>query len=1085
MAVDGHGGQDATGPLAEDEAKGVIAWFVRNRVAANILMVLLCAGGALAVGGLKVEVFPEFSAEIIQVGVVYPGAAPEEVEEGICRRIEEELEGLPGLKKLTSSAAEGAGAVTIELEQGEDLQRVLAEVKTRVDAITSLPEDAERPVIQELWPRSQVINVAVSGHVGERALRGVAEVVRDELLAQEGITQVDLAAVRPFEVSIEVSELALQRYGLTLDDVATAVRQSSLDVPGGAIRAVGGEVLLRAKGQAYRGVDFAGLVLRTLPDGSRIVLGDVAEVVDGFADIDLEARFDGVPTALLQVFRVGDQSALAIAATVKEFCQDLSASGRLPEGVAITPWRDEARYLRGRLDTLLRNGWQGLLAVFVVLTLFLRTRVAWWVSLGIPISFLGTVALMPVLGVSINVLSLFAFIVVLGIVVDDAIVVGESVYRRIAAGEGREQAAVRGTREVALPVVFAVLTSVAAFWPLASLPGTTGKIWRVIPAVVVPTLLWSLVESQWILPAHLVHVKPYARKGGILGPWRAFQGLFARGLEGFVARVYRPLAHLALRWRYVTVALAVASVLLTAGLIRGGALGFRFFPKLPADDVACAITMPLGTPRAVTAAAVARAEAVALEIAFEAGEGVVAHVMATVGSQPYRNTQSRNPQRRRNATQSGHLGEVHVALVPAEERPTEWGSERFAQLWRERVGPVAGAEELSFSAEMMSAGKPIDVQLAHPDLEVLRAAATDVREALEAYEGVVDLSDSFRGGKREVQLAMRPEGETLGLRQAALGRQVRQAFFGEEAQRVQRGREEVKVMVRYPREDRRTLQSLERLFVRTPEGAEVPLEAVASLQEGRGFSTIQRTDRRRTVHVTSDVDPAIGSPGDILTDLASSAMPGIAARYPGLEWSFEGERQEQQDTLGGLLRGALVALFAIYGLMAIPFRSYLQPFVVMTAIPFGVVGAFLGHMIVGLDANMLSMFGMVALAGVVVNDNLVLVDAVNGRRRADPGGSLLEQVVDAGATRFRPILLTSLTTFAGLTPLMLETSLQARFLIPMGVSLAYGVAFSTAVSLLLVPSLYLVLEDLVRVGRWLTGRSPGDPEGRLEAPSGA
>lgn len=1056
-----------------ERSKGVIAWFVHNRVAANILMILLCAGGALAVGGLKVEVFPEFSAEIIQIGVVYPGAAPEEVEEGICRRIEEELEGLPGLKKLTSSAAEGAGAVTIELETGEDLQRVLSEVKTRVDAITSLPEDAERPVIQELWPRSQVINVAVSGFVGERALRGVAERVRDDLLALDGITQVDLAAVRPFEVSIEVSELALQRYGLTLGDVARAVRSSSLDVPGGAIRSAGGEVLLRAKGQAYSGDDFASLPLRTLADGTRIELGDVARIVDGFADVDLEARFDGTPTTLLQVFRVGDQSALAIAAAVKEFCADLSASGRLPEGIEVTPWRDDARYLRGRLDTLLRNGWQGLLAVFVVLTLFLRTRVAWWVSLGIPISFLGTVALMPLLGVSINVLSLFAFIVVLGIVVDDAIVVGESVYRRIAAGEQREAAAIRGTREVAIPVVFAVLTSVAAFWPLASLPGTTGKIWRVIPAIVVPTLLWSLVESQWILPAHLVHVKPYSKKGGILGPWRAFQGLFARGLETFVERVYRPFAGLALRWRYVTVAAAVTVVLLTVGLIQGGALGFRFFPKLPADDVACEITMPLGTSREVTAAAVARAERIALEIAEEAGDGVVAHVMATVGSQPWRNTQSRNPQRRRSATQSGHLGEVHVALVPSEDRPEEWGSERFAILWRERVGPIAGAEELSFSAEMMSAGKPIDVQLAHPDLEVLKAAAAEVRAALEGYDGVVDLTDSFRGGKREVQLAMLPEGEVLGLRQDAVGRQVRQAFFGEEAQRVQRGREEVKVMVRYPEEDRRTMQSLERLFVRAPDGAEVPLEAVASLQEGRGFSTIQRTDRRRTVHVTADVDPSVGNPGDILTDLAASAMPEIAGRYAGLDWSFEGERQEQQDVLGGLLRGALVALFAIYGLMAIPFRSYLQPFVVMTAIPFGVVGAFLGHMIVGLDANVLSMFGMVALAGVVVNDNLVLVDAVNTRRRLDPGGALLQQVVDAGSTRFRPILLTSLTTFAGLTPLMLETSLQARFLIPMGVSLAFGVAFSTAVSLLLVPSLYLILEDLGRGFRWLLGRPSG------------
>jgi multidrug efflux pump subunit AcrB len=1053
--------------------RGLIAWFAHNTVASNILMLMICGAGLMAIPRLKVEVFPEFSPKLIQIAVPYPGAAPEEVEEGICRKIEEQLEGLPGLRKLTSSAAEGVGAVTVEVEPDESVQRILSEVRSRVDAIQSWPQDAERSVVQEVWPRAQVINVAISGDVPEEVLRGATERLRDGILGLPMITQVDLAAARPYEVSIEVSELNLRRYDLTLGEVAAAVRSSSIDLPGGVLKTDGGDVLLRSTSQAYQGAEFESLVLRSRPDGTRILLGDVATVKDGFKDMDLEASFDGQRSLLLQVYRVGDQSALQIADEVRAYCDRVRASGQLPHGVAITPWRDDARYLRGRLDTLLRNGWQGLLAVFVVLALFLRTRVAFWVSLGIPISFLGTVALMPVLGVSINLLSLFAFIVVLGIVVDDAIIVGESIFRRIAAGENRADAVVSGTREVAVPVVFAVLSSVAAFWPLASLPGTTGQIWRVIPLVVVPTLLWSLVECQLILPAHLAHLGPQKVRGGVIGAWRRFQGLFSRGLERSVDLFYQPTLKLALRWRYVTLAGAFALAILTGGLIASGTLAFRFFPKLPADDVACELTMPMGTPWSITEAAIRRIESAAIAIADEAGDGVVAHVMATVGSQPWRNTQSRNPLRRQAGTEAAHLGEVHVALVVSEERPDAWTSDRFVRLWREKVGPIAGTEELSYSAELMGAGKAVDIQLTHPDLSVLRKAADEVGALLASYDGVLDVSDSFRGGKREIQLKVTPEGESLGVRQASLGRQVRQAFFGEEVQRMQRGRDEVKVWVRYPSEDRQSLADLEGLYVRLPSGVEVPLGRVAEVEEGRGFSTIQRTDRHRTVHVTSDIDMGQTTPGDVVAGLQGGALDQIVDKYPGLSWSLEGERREQADTLAGLVRSAFFALFAIYALMAVPFKSYLQPLVVMSAIPFGIVGAFWGHLIMGLDANVLSMFGMVALAGVVVNDNLVLVDTINRQRLA--GTALMRAVTQAGATRFRPILLTSLTTFVGLSPLMMETSLQARFLIPMAVSLAFGVLFSTMVSLILVPSLYLILQDLGEAWAWLIGRG-ADPK---------
>ena len=1072
--------------------RGVIAWFVRNRVAANVLMVGLMAGGVLAIPGLKVEVFPEFSLEIVTVSVPYPGAAPEEVEESVCLRVEEELDGLPGVERVSSIAAEGAGTVTVELLRGADVRAVLSDVKARVDAITSFPEEVERPIVSEFVARAQVINLAIFGEAEERALKRLADRVRDDLLAMDLITQVVTTVVRPDEIALELDEAAMQRYGLTFDAVAGAVRRSSLDIPGGAVRTAGGEVLLRTVGQAYAGEDFEAIVVATRPDGTRLLLGDVARVVDGFAETDQAARFDGHPGVILQVFRVGEQNALDIAGAVQDYVAGARAG--LPEGVELTTWRDDSRFLKGRLETLLKNGWQGLALVFLVLALFLRLQLAFWVSLGIPLSFLGTLMLMGPLGVSINVLSLFAFIVVLGIVVDDAIVVGESVYQRVQAGESGAGAAVRGTRDVAVPVTFAILTSVAAFAPMAGLEGFTGKIWRVIPMVVIPTLLFSMIESKLVLPAHLVHVHTDPPRSRLGRAWGGLQGLFSGGLELFVRRVYRPSVDLLLRWRYATVAGGVAAVVVTAGMALGGVLGFGFFPKLPADDVACHLTMPLGTPAAQTGRAVTVIEEAALEVAREVEEetGVrfVVHVLASVGEQPWRAAQQQNSGAFTRAATGGHLGEVHVALVPAEEREDEArrlrGEDRDVTLptpddlvrrWRDKVGAVAGAEELVFTSELMSAGKAIDVQLAAQDLDELVAAAEDLKATLAGYPGAYDVADSFRAGKRELELGIRPEAEAAGLTLADLGRQVRQAYYGEEVQRVQRGREEVKVMLRFPAEARRTLHSLERMRVRLPDGREVPFATVAEANEGRAYPTISRVDRRRTLNVTAEVDARTGDARGLRAELEDKVLPELEARFPGVAWGFEGEQKEQRKTLEGLARNFALALLAIYALMAIPFRSYLQPLIVMTAIPFGMVGAFWGHVIVGMDMNVLSLCGMIALAGVVVNDNLVLVDSINKTRSG--GDDLLEAVREAGVRRFRPILLTSLTTFAGLTPLMLEPSLQARFLIPMAVSLAYGVIFATAVSLVLVPCLYLILDDLVHGWRWLLGRPRQAPGAAL------
>ncbi len=1058
-----------------------IEWFARNAVAANLLMVLIVAGGIISLGGIKQEIFPEFSTDRITVTVEYLGATPAEVEEGVCVRVEEAIEGLEDIKRVRSTAREGVGVVTIEAQPGADVRDLLDRIKSRVDAIDTFPEETEQPVIQELIVRHQVINIAVSGDADERTLKSLGERVREEVSALPGITQVELINVRPYEISIEMSEDALRRHNLTFDDVAGAVRRSSLDLPGGSIKTSAGEILLRVKGQAYRRPDFEKLVLLTRPDGTRLLLGDVATVDDGFAETDQSARFDGDPSVMVQVYRVGDQSALEIADAVKRYVED--AKYRFPEGVSLTTWQDGSIYLRGRLDLLLRNALQGFALVFLILALFLRMRLAVWVSIGIPISFLGTLWLMPAFDVSINLLSLFAFILVLGIVVDDAIIVGESIYSEQVRGGSAMEKSIIGARQVATPVIFAVLTSIAAFSPMLSVSGQTGKFLRVISLIVIPTLFFSLVESLFILPAHLSHYSAGDRpKLKLLAAASDMQFRFARLVERFIERVYRPALERALEWRYLTAAVGVTMLLLTAGLVAGRWIRFTFFPSVEADNVAAMLTMPLGTPAETTERAIEKIRRAATDVEREidGGEGsprVFRHVLASVGSQPYLETQSRAAGNVLGGFSAAHLGEVHIELVPSEERTIS--SERIAELWREKTGPIQDAIELTFTSSIFSPGEAINVQLSTSDpdggVEVLREAADRLKRHLATRPGVFP-SDSFREGKREVVLDILPSAEAIGLTLSDLARQVRQGFYGEEAQRIQRGRDDIRVMVRYPADRRRSLGDLESMRIRTPAGDEVPFSEVARARFGRGYADIQRVDRRRTVNVTADVDEAIVDTNEIIAELQGTVLPELVRLHPTLRYSFEGQQREQAESLADLFRGFALALIVIYGLLAIPFHSYVQPMIVLLAVPFGLVGAAWGHVLMGLDLTILSVFGSVALTGVVINDSLVMVDFINVKRKE--GLPLHRAVRDAGAVRFRPILLTSLTTFAGLTPLMLfERSVQAKFLVPMAVSLAYGVLFSTFVTLVLIPAGYVILEDFVRLGRKLIGR---DPEQRVE-----
>ena len=1053
--------------------KGVVAWFAANGVAANLLMAVIIIAGLMTVPRIRKEVFPDFSVDMISIAVPYPGAAPQEVEEAICARIEERIQSLAGIKRITSTASEAMGVVTVEVLEGTDVREMLDDVRSRIDAIETFPEETEKPVIQEIEIRRQVVNVAISGDAGEKTLKHLGERVRDEIASLSGITQVELANARPYEISIEVSEKALRRHNLTFDDIARAVRLWSLDMPGGSVKTEGGEILLRTKGQAYVGEEFTNLVLLSRPDGTRLLLGDVAQVVDGFAETDQSARFGGKPTVLVQVFRVGDQSALEISGAVSKYVE--SAQDRMPQGIQLTIWQDDSKILESRLSLLLRNGGQGLLLVVAILTLFLRPSLAFWVSLGIPISFLGTLLLMPTLDISINLISLFAFICVLGIVVDDAIVVGENIYTHYESGKPAVRAVVDGAMEMLVPVVFAVLTTIVAFGPLLVLPGATGKFMRVIPLVVITTLVFSLVESLLILPTHLSHRKRRQEQRRVNLAER-FQNAVSANLHWFIHQIYKPFLSRALEWRYLTAAMGVVMLILAIGLIGGGWAEFVYFPNVEADNVIAFLTMPQGTPAEVTTETVRRlehsAEILRQELDSEldweqAGEtsSVFTHVVASIGEQPFRAAQNRIGV---NAGRFGgsHLGEVNIELAPAEVRAglvkketrQPITSTEIANRWRDLTGSVPDAVELTFTASLFSAGEPINIQLAGPSLDQLRTGAEELKDHLGHYPGVYDISDSFRAGKQEIKLGIRPAAETLGLTLADLARQVRQAFYGEEAQRIQRGRDEVKVMVRYPARWRRSLGDLEDMRIRSPGGQEVPFSAVATSQLGRGFDSIRRVDRNRAINVTAEVDDVQANANEILRDLENSFLPELIGRYPGLNFSLEGQQREQRDMMDNLTRGFALALLLIYTILAVPLKSYSQPLIIMSAIPFGLIGAVLGHMIMALPLTILSMFGIVALAGVVVNDSLILVDYINRRRRA--GNPLFDSVKQAGVARFRPILLTSLTTFGGLTPLLLEKSLQAQFLTPMAVSLAFGVMFSTGVTLLLIPSGYLIMEDL-------------------------
>ena len=1033
----------------------MIRWFAKNGVAANLLMIFLIVGGGFSLFTMKMELFPAFSLDMISISVPYPGATPAEIEETICKRIEEKIEDLEGIKEMSSVATENIGVVTVEVERGYDISRLQDNITNRVDSIQTFPELAERPTIEELIAQREILSIAIHGPADQVTLKEIAHKVRDELVQLPGISQVETHTT-PYEISIEVPENKLREHNLRFQQIVDAVRKHSIDLSGGNIENSASKILVRTKGQAYRFQEFEDIPILHHPDGSRLLLGDIATIRDDLEDVRVEAEFHGQPAEFLSVKEAGSQSPLDMSKKVRDYIKRIEPE--LPEGIQVTAWSDVSFYLEGRLNMLIRNGIAGLILVLLTLTLFLRPSLAFWVSIGIPLSFLGTFLVMPLLGMTINLISLFAFILVLGIVVDDAIVVGESVFTEFQKNGPGVDSSIRGAHKVATPVTFAVLTSTVAFVPILFMPGFQGKFLSPIAVIVIPTLLFSLLESKLILPYHLSLCNVGKGSRDKLNPLMKMQRKVADGLERFIDAVYRPVLEACLHNRYVTLSSFVAVFILTIGLVFHGYVRFSPFPPVPSDYIFVTLEMPDGTSFETTEKATKQIEQglnkLREEVEAEGHKDPFKHIFRITGSAPFGGG---GPSNMVTGPTDTHVGQMIIELNKSEERALS--APALAARWRKAIGDIPMVQSLKFQATAAGRpGKPIEIELAGQDYGTLAAASSEIKQFLGGYPSVFSIFDSHASGKEEVQLALKPSAQSLGITQSDLARQVRHAFYGAEAQRIQRDREDIRVMVRYPKDERSSIHSLENLRIRTPDGREIPFHEVADADVGTGFSTIKRTNRKRTVLVSADLDKKSGDMDRINKAAKNDLIPKLQAKYPGITYTIKGDTKEASDSNKSLMTSFMLAMVTMYALMAIPFRSYLQPIIIMSVIPFGVIGAILGHWLFQEPLSQLSVFGIVALTGVVVNDSLVMVDYINRCRKE--GGSMFDIIRHAGGARFRPILLTTLTTFVGLTPVLLEKSLQAQFLIPMAISLSFGVLFATFITLLLIPCLYLVLEDI-------------------------
>ena len=1016
---------------------GPIDWMARNSIAANLLMVILLGGGVWMALEVQKEVYPSFQLDIVEVDVSYPGASPAEVEQGILLPIEEAVRGVRGIKEITSTAREGSASIAIELVSGTPRMSSFQDIDQAVKAIRTFPDDIEQPQVRLQTEERDVMRIVLFGDVDIWMLRKLAEQVRDRLASHEAITQVEIRRVPGYMTHVEIPRQTLRAYGLTLGQVARTIEVSSQDVPAGTVEARDGEILLRLKERKQWADEFASIVIATADSGATVTLGEVARITDGFEEAGFHSQFNRQPSVDVSIYRVGNQSPLQIADAVERMIEDLRTE--LPPGVNVRVDSNRAEDYRDRLALLLENGALAVVIVFGILALFLEYRLAFWVMAGMTTSFVGSMLLLPVFDLSLNMVTMFAFLVALGIVVDDAIVVGENVYEYRQRGKGPLDAAIAGTRDISGPVVFSILTNIVAFIPLMFVPGVTGKFWAPLPAVVILVLAISLLEALFILPAHLGHSRrPSAGGAGRLLHRR--QQAFVAWFSRMVDRYYRPLLDVCLRNRYVTLTAAVAILVVVGGYGYSGHMGMVMMPEVAADEIEAGIRLPVGTTRD-------QAARVAADVTESTHRMFEKHQLHRVAEGIKTNVRR------------GNFIDVEIVMRPPDEHDMTAGE--LIELWRREIGDIDGVDQISFEAERGPGGwrDDIEVDLSHDDVEILEAASLVFKERARTFTSTRDVNDNLNRGKVQFDVDLRPEGRLLGLTAVSVGQQLRDAFFGALAVRHLRGTNEVEVRVKLPEEERKSLFHLEDFVVMAPDGTEVPLRDAATVTVSEAFSSIERRDGRRVVTVGMDVEPERET-GRVRDAIVTEILPELRGRWPGLTWSFQGTDAEMRESTQTLWGGFLLAMAVIYALLAIAFRSYLQPLIVMIAIPFGIVGAVIGHILLGYDLSLISLMGVIALSGVVVNDSLIMVDHANRHRE---GGTPFQAIHQAGIRRFRPILLTTLTTFAGLTPIIMETSRQAYYLVPMAISLGFGIVFATSIILLIVPCLYLILEDIARL----------------------
>jgi multidrug efflux pump subunit AcrB len=1028
--------------------KEIIRAIVANNVFANVVMVIILVVGTIAGFNMVRESMPEFDIGLIAIEVPFPGADPEEVEEGICHRIETVIDGLEGVKKYNTTAWEGFASVEVWAVEGYDIEKLKDSVRNAVDSISTFPARAEKPQIYEVRDDDETINLALWGSLPERQLKEWAEAVRDDLQRLPHISRVEVFGARNYEINIEVSKEKLWEYGLTLDDVTQSVFRGSLNLPAGTIRTEGEEIRIRTIGRKYNGRDFGAVVVKSSPNGDIVTLKDVSTIRDTFTENASYSNFNDHPCVLVSVLKAKGEDALAQADEAREYAA--KKQKELPAGLNITPCFDDTEFVTGQIKLLTEDAVSGLILVVVTLWLFLNTRLSFWIAMGIPVSFAGALCILWLLGMTINQISLIAFIIVLGIVVDDAIVLGDAIYAHRQQGQGPLEAAVSGVSEVGAPVLAAVMTMITAFIPLAFIPGMMGQIIAVMPVVVIATMIVSTIESLFLLPTHLNHLADPNAPEPVRPRWQerliAFHGGFARGLEWFAAHMYQPAVRVAIRYRYVTLCCGIGVLLVAGGLVAGGRVRVIFWPPVDGNSLNAFVEFPPGTPGAVTREAVEQTrtafERVAARTKTANGEPLIRNIFTRVNSfQP-------------------HTGYLSVEMLSAGVRGVH--SQDLSAAWQKEVGVLPGAVQQTFREDQVGmGGPPIEIWLQGKDLGALRQAAGELKTKLATYDGVYQIADDLRAGRTEIQVRLKPEAHSLGLTLDQVARHLYSGYYGEEAQRFQRGRDDVRVRIRYPEEERKTLAEMERVRVRTPQGFDVPLMSVAEVTTAPGVSNIKGSNGLRRIAVTASADFNRANPSEIVTDLGNDYLDSLCAQYGNLTWTVEGVEESNRETLAGIQRGFAIAALGIFVILATTFRSYLQPVVIMLMIPFGTVGAVFGHLAMGIPLTFLSLFGIVALAGIVVNDSIVLIECIN--ELIAKGTPVYEALAQAGVRRFRAIFLTSVTTFIGLGPLVWERDLQAQIVIPMGVSIAAGSAFGTFVTLLFTPSLIAITNDARRL----------------------